>query len=62
MGIAIDHFLAPVSDPLLNDNDGRTCHHQRAHSVMPEPMHAASFESELTKCRVKMLVQRDAVN
>src|SRR5262245_26244995 len=61
MGVAIDHLVATVTDPLLNHTDRRSSHDQSADSVMPESVHTAPFQTEPTKDGVKVLIDDDAI-
>ena len=49
MRVTTGHFFATVTDPLLDYLNGRRCHDQGAHSVMPEPVHSATVQSEFAK-------------
>ena len=62
MRVAIDHLFATVPDPLIDDSHRRSCHDQCAHSVMPEAVHAATFQPEFSKEPMKVLVENDAVH
>ena len=62
MRVASDHLFATMSDPLLDYLNRRSCHDQSAYSVVPEAVHAATFQSELAKQWVKMLVENGGIH
>ena len=62
VSVAIDHFLATMPDPFFNDNHRCSCHDQGADSVVSEPVHTATFQTEFAKQRMKMFVENDAVH
>ena len=62
MRVASNHFFATVSDPLLDYFCCRASHDQGAYSVMSEAVHTATFQPELAKQRVKMLIENSGVH
>jgi hypothetical protein len=62
MSVASDHFLTAMPNPLLDNLDRRSGHDQCAHSVVPETVHAATFQSEFAEQWMKVLVENGRVD
>jgi hypothetical protein len=62
MRVAIHHLLAAVPYPLLDDSHWRSRHDLRAHSMVPEAVHTATYQPKFAKQWMKVLVQNDAIH
>jgi hypothetical protein len=49
VSVAIDHFLATMPDPFFDDNHRCSCHDQGADPVVSEPVHTATFQTEVAE-------------
>ena len=57
MSVAVDHLLATMPNPLLDDNNLCTCHDQSA----AESVHTAAFQAEFAKQGMEVLIENGAV-
>lgn len=59
VSVTVHHFLAAMSDALLDYPNRRARHNQGANPMVPQGMHPSTYQSEFAKYRMKTFISQD---